>query len=305
MLSISLPDETPAVAAGMLYVVATPIGNPLDITLRALTVLGAVDSIAAEDTRETGKLLAAHGIRTPQQAYHEHNEEKRTPALLRALAGGAAIALVSDAGTPTVSDPGYRLIRAAAAAGIPVVPVPGVSAALTALSVSGLPSDRFHFVGFLSKKTGQRREQMRQMAEETATLILFESPRRIIGLLDQLADCFGDRQAALGREMTKPHEEFIRGTLKHISSVLAQRPSVKGECTLLIAGRTGADVLSAEELDAAIRQRLTDGQPASAMARDLAKASGMKRADVYDRIMRISQTPVASPETIPVKTSRQ
>ncbi|MFH1982030.1 MAG: 16S rRNA (cytidine(1402)-2'-O)-methyltransferase [Pseudomonadota bacterium] len=290
MPSTSLPDDPSIVAPGTLYVVATPIGNFLDITLRALAVLRAVDSVAAEDTRETGKLLAAHDIHTPQQAYHEHNEEKRTPALLRQLADGASIALVSDAGTPTVSDPGYRLIRAAGAAGIPIVPVPGVSAALTALSVSGLPTDRFHFVGFLAKKAGHQREQLRQLAEETATLVFFESPRRVIGVLTALAEAFGDRQAVLGREMTKRHEEFIRGTLRTIADVLAQRPTVKGECTLLVAGRTGADVLPAEDLDAAIRQRLADGQPASAVARDLAKASGMKRAAVYERVIQISKT---------------
>lgn len=290
MPSTSPPDDGSAVAPGTLYVVATPIGNPMDITLRALAVLDAVDAIAAEDTRETGKLLAAHGIRTPQQAYHEHNERQRAPAIIRQLSTGAAIALVSDAGTPTVSDPGYRLIRAAGAAGIPVVPIPGASAAMTALSVSGLPTDRFLFVGFLAKKAGHRRDQIRQLAEETATMIFYESPRRVAGLIDALTADFGDRQAVLGREMTKPHEEFLRGTLARISEMLAARPVVKGECTLLVAGRTGDDVLSAQSLEAAIRQRLQDGLPASAVARDLAKAAGMKRADVYEQVIHISQS---------------
>ncbi len=290
MHSTSSPDSPDGAVAGTLYVVATPIGNPMDITLRALAVLKSVDVVAAEDTRETGKLLAVHDIHTPQQAYHEHNERQRTPALVRLLAGGGAIALVSDAGTPTVSDPGYRLIRAASEAGIPVVPIPGASAALTALSVSGLPTDQFRFVGFLPKKGGQRRQTLHQLASETATLVLFESPRRVLGLLSELRECFGDRQAVLGREMTKPHEEFIRGPLAQIEAALEQRPAVKGEVTLLVGGATGGDIWSAAAVDAAIVQCLTDNQPASAVARDLAKASGMKRADVYERVVRISQS---------------
>jgi 16S rRNA (cytidine1402-2'-O)-methyltransferase len=255
-----------------------------------------VSLIAAEDTRETGKLLAAHGIRTPQQAYHEHNEEIRTPVLLRQLGEGASIALVSDAGTPTVSDPGYRLIRAAAEGGVPVVPIPGVSAALAALSVSGLPTDRFYFVGFLPKKAGQRMERLRSLAHETATMVFFESPRRIVGLLAAISQCFGKREAVLGREMTKSHEEFIRGELLQITEILRGRPAVKGECTLLVGGSTGSETWSDDMIDAAISEGIAAGKPASAAARELAKASGIRRSEIYDRIIRISasqETPAA------------
>ena len=187
-----------AVPPGTLYVVATPIGNPDDITLRALRVLAEVDLIAAEDTRKTGQLLAHHGIEGRLAAYHEHNEDRKTPELIDRIQAGASVAVVSDAGTPSVSDPGFRLVRAALAAGLPVVPVPGVSAAVAALSVSGLPTDAFVFVGFAPRKSTARRRLLERLAPLSETLIFYESPRRITGLLADLAECLRGSPGGFG-----------------------------------------------------------------------------------------------------------
>jgi 16S rRNA (cytidine1402-2'-O)-methyltransferase len=285
--SDSLDTET---AGGTLYVVATPIGNLEDITLRALRVLGAVALIAAEDTRKTGRLLAAHHIAGHLVAFHEHNERERTPALIRKLRAGAAIALVSNAGTPTVSDPGFRLVRAAVAAGVSVVPIPGVSAAVTALSVAGLPTDTFVFAGFPARKATKRRDQIRELADRPQTLVFYESPRRLPALLSELITALGDRPAVLGREMTKLHEEFIRATLSEIAEALRARPPLKGECTLLVAGRETPEPVSLETIVREVKARLQDkGGRLSSVVRDLAREHGLPKSRVYAAALKIKK----------------
>jgi len=221
---------------GTLYVVATPIGNRDDITLRALNILREVDLIAAEDTRKTRRFLEMHAIKGSLISYHEHNEDERTPKLIAKLKKGLSIALVSNAGTPTVSDPGYRLITATLAGNLDVIPIPGVSAATAALSAAGLPTDSFVFLGFPAKKKTKRLQQLNDLASEPRTLIFYESPRRILTLLGEIKDVMGDRYAVFAREMTKLHEEFLRGRLSEIVIQLKQRTDIKGECTLLVAG---------------------------------------------------------------------
>ncbi|MDY6792439.1 MAG: 16S rRNA (cytidine(1402)-2'-O)-methyltransferase [Thermodesulfobacteriota bacterium] len=220
---------------GKLFIVATPIGNKDDITVRAINVLGEVDLIAAEDTRETGKLLADHNIKNKLLSYHEHNATRRTPALIGKLEKGLSIALLSDAGTPSVSDPGYRLIKEAVAKNIRVIPIPGVSAATAALSASGLATDSFIFIGFAAKKKQKRQKQLQELADENRTMVFYESPRRVISFLDEIIETMGDRYAVLAREMTKRYEEFIRGHLSEIKKKLKKRPSIKGEITLLVS----------------------------------------------------------------------
>ena len=212
-LILPMDKSTTNIEKGVLYVVATSIGHLEDITLRAIKTLAAVDLVVAEDTRHTGRLLAHHGVSTAQAAYHEHNETTKTPRLINRLKVGDAIALVTDAGTPGVSDPGYRLVTTALAEGIRVVPIPGVSALVTALSVSGLPTDSFIFIGFLPHQKVRRLDRIESLADEDRTLIFYESPRRVLGFIKELISVLGDRQAVLGREMTKLHEEFIRGEL--------------------------------------------------------------------------------------------
>jgi 16S rRNA (cytidine1402-2'-O)-methyltransferase len=197
---------------GTLYIVATPIGNLEDITLRALRVLGEADLIACEDTRQTRKLLDHAGISKPAVSYHDHNEASRATELIGKLLSGANIALVSDAGTPLISDPGYRVVEAAIEAGIVVVPIPGACAAVAALSASGLPPDSFRFCGFLPPKSSQRRKLLEELANETGTLIFYEAPHRILDALDDIAEVMGTRRVVVGREITKLHEEFLRGT---------------------------------------------------------------------------------------------
>jgi 16S rRNA (cytidine1402-2'-O)-methyltransferase len=266
---------------GCLFVVATPIGNPDDITLRAVAILGQVHLVAAEDTRLTGRLLTHLGLSCKLVSYHEHNEDTRTPWLLERLKGGLQVALVSDAGTPMVSDPGYRLIRTAAAEGIRVVPVPGVSAAVAALSAAGLPTDSFVFAGFPPKKKKRRQQLLADLAGLGRTVILYESPRRIATLVTELLAVCGDRDAVLAREMTKPHEEFIRGPLSHLEKALKQRSSVKGECTLVMAGispqRPAADETATEQ----IRMRVAAGEGPGKIAKALAGTVGLSRNQIY------------------------
>jgi 16S rRNA (cytidine1402-2'-O)-methyltransferase len=282
-------------AAGTLYVVATPIGNLQDITLRALEVLKAVDLVAAEDTRKTARLMAHFGLSAPLVSYHEYNEAARTPHLLRRLQRGDSIALVSNAGTPGVSDPGYRLVSAAADAGLQVVPVPGVTAAAAALSVSGLATDAFVFAGFLPKKTGRRLQQIKALASEARTVILYESPQRIVALLEDLLAALGDRRAVLAREMTKLHEEFIRGRLSEVLAVLKGRKEVKGECTLLVAGRTDAEPSSwdaaREDLRRALKSR---SRGLSELAREVAHLHGLPRQAAYAEAIKIKAELAAS-----------
>lgn len=222
------------IQAGTLYVVSTPIGNLEDITFRAVKILSGVDLIAAEDTRKTKILLEHYKIQKELISYFQFNEAKRTPELIEALKSGKSIAIVSDAGTPGISDPAYRLVRAAVEEGINIIPIPGVSALLAALVVSGLPTDGFVFEGFLPHKKG-RRTKLEQLKTESRTIILYESPHRILKTLQQLQETLGNRQVAVGREITKKFEEFFRGTLSEAFNYFSAK-SIKGEFVLVIKG---------------------------------------------------------------------
>ena len=219
--------------AGCLYLVSTPIGNLEDITVRALRVLGEVDLIACEDTRETSKLLNHYSIRKPVVSYHDHNEAERSSEIVQRLEEGAQVALVSDAGTPVISDPGHRLVALCLRRHIRVVPVPGPSAALAALAASGLPAHEFLFVGFLPSRQGERRKALRQFTNETRTLVVYESPRRLADTLSDALEQMGRRPAVIARELTKIHEDFLRGDLAELAVRIRQQP-VRGEITLLI-----------------------------------------------------------------------
>ena len=276
--------------AGRLYVVGTPIGNPGDITLRALSVLAQVDLIAAEDTRNTQRLLSHHNLNASLISYHEHNEDKRTPELIARILKGESIALVSDAGTPTVSDPGYKLITGALAEGIPVVPVPGVSAVTAALSVSGLPTDAFVFIGFPAKKKSRRSAQLAALSGERRTIVFYESPKRIKGLLAEIMDAMGDRNVVLSREMTKPYEEFLRGRISEVSSILEPREQVKGECTLLVAGSGGEIEVDMASVCADIRKLMATGDAGLGwISRQLADKYGISRQIVYAEGLKIKE----------------
>lgn len=268
---------------GALYLVATPIGNLEDITLRALRVLKEVDRIACEDTRQTGKLLAHFGIATPSISYHDHNEAQRTPELVRSLSEGASIALVSDAGTPLISDPGYRLVRAATEAGIAVVPVPGPSAITAALAASGLATDCFRFCGFLPAKAGQRRKALEQLRGEDATLVFYEAPHRILAALEDIDAVMGPRPVVIARELTKLHEEFLRGSAAELQEGLAKRGSVKGEITLLV-GKCETPAAQRETqvpLAEAVAALESKGVARMDAIKQVARERGLSKRDVY------------------------
>jgi 16S rRNA (cytidine1402-2'-O)-methyltransferase len=266
-----------------LYVTATPIGNARDITLRALDVLAGCDAIAAEDTRVTAKLLAIHGIARPLTAYNDHNGARERPKLLARLKHGAKIALVSDAGTPLVSDPGYKLVRAALAEGVPVHAVPGASATLTALALAGLPTDRFLFAGFLPSRAGERGSVLAELKSVHATLIFFESAQRLGESLAQMAEVLGARAVAVTRELTKLHEEVRRGTLVTLAAQLAAEPAPKGEVTILVGPppETTADLA---RIDALLDQALPF-MPVKAAAELIALALEVPRKAVYERAL--------------------
>ena len=273
-----------------LYVVATPIGNMDDITLRALNVLDQVDLIAAEDTRHTGKLLKYHNIKSHQISYHEHNEKERTPLLIERIESGLSIALVSNAGTPTVSDPGYMLLQSAVEKGIRVIPIPGASAVVAALSISGLPTDSFIFIGFCAKKKAKRLKQLQELAVEKRTLIFYESPGRILAFMEELADAMGDRYGVLCREMTKLHEEFLRGRLSELIDSLSHRPAVKGECTLLVKGceenkDVSQDVIRAELIEALDNKK----GKISEVSRIIAQKYGLSKNKVYEEALKLKR----------------
>lgn len=274
-------------AAGCLYVVATPIGNLDDITLRALEVLAEVDRIAAEDTRHTRRLLARHGIERPLVAVHEHNEEQQAPQLVGQILQGDSIALVSDAGTPLLSDPGYRLVAAAAERGVEIVAVPGPSAVTAALSVSGLPTDRFAFEGFLPARAAARRKRLAGLRSEPRTLVFFESSHRIEACLADLRDAMGaDRPAALCRELTKQFETVLRGSLAEIVERVAGDPNQrKGEFVLVVAGASG-DADGDFEAALALAGELADHVGASRAARIAAKLHRVSRRDLYQALSR-------------------
>jgi 16S rRNA (cytidine1402-2'-O)-methyltransferase len=276
------------IRAGILYVVATPIGNLDDLSPRAVRVLSEADLIACEDTRHTAHLLAAHSIRTPTLSYFEHNEDRRTPELIERLREGATIALVSDAGTPSISDPGYRLVCAALDLSIRVVAIPGPSAAIAALSISGLPSDRFVFEGFLPQRDGPRRQHLQSLAREPRTMIFYEAARRLLPALATMVEVFGaDRQAAIVREITKTFEETVRGTLTELQARIAATEP-RGEITLIVAGSPATVTVSSDSTSAAVTMELLRGtglslKQASAV---LAKLTGQSRREIYQRSLR-------------------
>jgi 16S rRNA (cytidine1402-2'-O)-methyltransferase len=269
---------------GTLYIVATPIGNLEDITLRALRVLREVDLIACEDTRQTRKLLDHAGISKLTVSYHDHNESERAVELIAKLEAGTKIALVSDAGTPLISDPGYRLVAAAIDAGIPVVPIPGACAAVVALSASGLPPDAFRFCGFLPPKSSQRRKFLEDLASETGTLIFYEAPHRVLNALDDIAAVMGERRVVLAREVSKLHEEFLRGTAAGIRAQLGERAVVRGEITLLVGKREvgqGHALPGDAPIEDAVRALEQEGLSRMDAIKRVAKDRGIPKREVY------------------------
>jgi len=266
-----------------LYITATPIGNARDITLRALDVLAGCDVIAAEDTRVSAKLLAIHGISRPLTAYNDHNGARERPKLLARLKHGARIALISDAGTPLVSDPGFKLVREALAEGVPVHAIPGASATLTALALAGLPTDRFLFVGFLPSKTGERGTALAELKNIRATLIFFESAQRLAESLAQMADVLGDRAVAVTRELTKLHEEVRRSTLGILAAQYAQEPPPRGEVTILV-GPPPEQQADFARIDALLDKALPF-MPVRAASELIAEALGVPRKEIYQRAL--------------------
>jgi 16S rRNA (cytidine1402-2'-O)-methyltransferase len=271
------------VLAPGLYLVATPIGNLADVTLRGLETLAAADLIACEDTRVTRRLLDHYGITTPLYPYHDHNAATARPKILGRLVEGAAIALVSDAGTPLISDPGYKLVREAHAAGQRVTAIPGASAVLVAVATSGLPTDRFFFEGFLPAKPSARRDRIAQLAAVPATLVLFETGPRLTEALADLAAGLGARQAAICRELTKLHEEVRRGELATLATAYAQGAELRGEIVIVV-GPPAPPVSSVEDVDTLLRQALCDGSLKDAVSA-VAEATGRARRDVYRRAL--------------------
>jgi 16S rRNA (cytidine1402-2'-O)-methyltransferase len=268
---------------GGLYVVATPIGNLGDFTYRAHAMLQNVDAILCEDTRVTAKLLRAYGIGRPTLSYHEHNAALRRPEVLRRLAAGEALALVSDAGTPLISDPGYKLVRAAQDAGHPVIALPGASAVLAALVSSGLPSDRFFFQGFLPAKQGARRRTLQELAGLAASLIVYESPKRLAGTLGEMAEVLGDREAAVACELTKRFESVRRDRLSALAAQFADAP--RGEVVIVVApAADDADSADADTVDARLRTALAEMSLRDAAAA-VAEATGWPRKQVYQRAL--------------------
>jgi 16S rRNA (cytidine1402-2'-O)-methyltransferase len=278
-------DSTP-LAPG-LYVVATPIGNLGDITLRALDILARAGRIACEDTRITARLLAHYAIRTPMIAYHEHNAARVRPLLIERLKAGESVALVSDAGTPLVSDPGYRLVVACIEAGIAVHPLPGPSSVLAALAAAGLPTDRFLFAGFPPPREAGRRRVFAELAAVPATLVFLESPRRLAESLADMTAVFGDRPAAVARELTKLHEETRRGGLAALAAHYAETGAPKGEVTLVVGPPLAATAIAADDLDERLRAALADMTPSDAV-RHVAAETGLRRRDVYARAMALA-----------------
>lgn len=274
--------------AGILYLVATPIGNLEDITFRAVRILKEVDLIAAEDTRHTGKLLHHFQIETPQISYHEHNAQTRIPQLLEKLQVGQTIALVSDAGMPAISDPGYELVCACAEANIVVSPIPGAAAVVSAVAASGLPSERFTFEGFLPVKGKSRTEQLKQLATEPRTMVLYESPHRLLKTLADLQTHLGtERQVTIARELTKRYEEFWRGTVSAaIDHFTTHEP--RGEFTVAIAGHTAnPQPISEADLLQQLETLISQGLSPSKASRQLAQETGLSKREIYQLSLQI------------------
>ena len=289
------PVEPPQPAPG-LYLVATPIGNLRDITIRALETLAAADVIACEDSRVTRRLLDHYGISTPLTPYHEHNAAAARPKLLARLAANEVVALVSDAGTPLISDPGFKLVRDAREAGHPVIAAPGPSAALAAVTSSGLPTDRFFFEGFLPAKAGQRKTRIAELSQVAATLIFYESGPRIAQALAALAEGFGPRQAAVCRELTKLHEEVRRGDLAALARQYAEGAESRGEFTVVVEPpAAGSEQIGADEVDAMLRRALQHGTVKDAVS-DVAAATGRPRREIYQRALELGEDRDGAPE---------
>ena len=271
---------------GTLYLVAVPIGNPDDLSTRAREVLHAADVVAAEDTRHFATLARHHGLAPRALSYHDHNEAERSSALIERLRAGDDVALVSDAGTPLVSDPGYRLVRAAIDAGIDVTSVPGPSAVTTALAASGLPPHPFRFVGFLPRTAPVRRALLTSLATDPATLVAFEAPRRLSDALRDALSALGDRPACLARNLTKPHERYQRGTLSKLVADLEAEGEVRGEATIVIGGATAVPD-HGEDAEADARLLLRGGAPARAVQSLLIERRGLSRRAAYDLVLRL------------------
>ncbi len=268
-----------------LYLVATPIGNLGDITIRALETLAAADIVACEDTRVTRVLLDRYGIRRRTTAYHEHNAAEAGPKLVEAVMAGRSVALVSDAGTPLVSDPGYRLVESVVEAGGRVIPVPGASALLSALTASGLPSDTFLFAGFLPSRAGQRKTRLDELKAAPATLVFYESPRRLAETLSAMAETLGDRPAAIGRELTKAFEEMRRGSLAELAASYAEEDTPRGEIVICV-GLPANEQPDAADIDALLLS-LAAELGASKAAGEAARMTGGRKADLYRRLMEL------------------
>jgi 16S rRNA (cytidine1402-2'-O)-methyltransferase len=276
----------PSIAPG-LYLVATPIGNLGDIGLRALAVLAAADVIACEDTRVSRRLIEYYGVATPLTPYHEHNAAEARPKLLARLAAGEAVALISDAGTPLISDPGYKLAREVNAAGHPVTAIPGASSVLAALSLSGLPTDRFFFDGFLPAKDAARQKRIKELARIPATLVLFETGPRIAGALADLAGELGPREAAVCRELTKLHEEIRRQPLDTLAQAYANNAEIRGEFVIVVAPPVEQPA-DAEDLDKLLRNALSRVSVKDAVS-EVAGVTGASRRDVYQRALALTK----------------
>ena len=271
---------------GTLYLVATPIGNLADITHRALQVLKDVELIACEDTRHTRKLLNHYGIDTKTISYHEHNEQQREAQLIDLLKQGSNVAVVSDAGTPSISDPGFRLVRAAIESDVPVVPVPGPSAMLSALVAAGLPTDEFFFAGFLPSKGNARRARLAELQSIPGTLILYEAPHRLAAALKDAFETLGEREAVVARELTKVHEEIRRGLLSELAADYAEQKDLRGEIVVLIDRRVlGAAKTKAVSVAALVAQFEHDGLDHRAALKKAARELGLPRAEAYRRLL--------------------
>jgi 16S rRNA (cytidine1402-2'-O)-methyltransferase len=273
---------------GTLYIVSTPIGNLEDITLRALRILKEADLVAAEDTRRTRQLLAHYGIQKPLLSYHEHNERIREEKLLKELREGKKVALVTDAGTPGVSDPGEPLIRRAIREKIPLVPIPGPAAAIAALSIAGLPTDRFLFCGFLPAKSSARKKSLEALRRRPETLVLYESPRRLSAFLQEALEILGDREAAVNREITKVFEETLRGTLSEVLARIAGK-EVRGEITVVVAGNAEQDPADTRTIQEALREYSEAGVSRKEAVERVAEELGAPKREVYRESLKMKE----------------
>lgn len=282
--SFGMTDDAP-LAPG-LYVVGTPIGNLEDITLRALRVLKQADVIACEDTRHTRKLLEHYGITTATTSYHEHNEAERAAELVERLKTGARVALVSDAGMPGISDPGYRVVRAAIEAGIGIVPAPGPAAFVAALAASGLPTDEFSFRGFLPARSGERRTALETIRESQATEVFYEAPHRLVQAMEDVVSTLGgERPVVIARELTKIHEEFLRGSAGEVLAQLRGRDAIKGEIVLLI-GKATKSARPVRDVGARLREIMSDGTDEKSALKRMAKETGLSRDELFRELQR-------------------